>query len=190
MSESSSFPSSEPTPPSAFVTPSPAPRKSRRTLFFVLGGIAGAIFLCVALAAVLIGRSILSIASEQAAIAPVVDHFMQAMAQRDANAAYQLFSSRAQRQTTLANISKLLDGANYVLFDGYQSVAIDSTNLTNAVNTNPDVPQGTVAEVSGKVSYRGGVTGTFRATLEKEGDAWRLFSINVVVPPDKLQPSS
>jgi hypothetical protein len=142
------------------------------------------------LAAVLIGRTMLSISSEQAAITPVVDRFMQAMAQRDANAAYQIFSSRAQRQTPLADMTKLLSGANYVLFDGYQSVAIDSTNLSNAINTDPDVPQGTVANVSGKVAYSGGVTGTFRATLEKEAGAWRLFSINVVVPPEKMKASS
>jgi len=137
-----------------------------------------------------IGRSILSISTEQAAITPVIDRFMQAMTQRDANAAYHLFSSRAQRQMPIADLTKLVDGPNYALFDGYQSITIDSTNLTSAINTNPDEPQGTVASVNGKVTYLGGVTGTFRATLEKEVDDWRLFFINVTVPPEKIKSSS
>jgi hypothetical protein len=79
--------------------------------------------------------------------------------------------------------------SSYVLFDGYQSVTIDTTNLTSAVNTNPDVPQGSVATVNGTVTYTGSVTGSFRATLEKEDGDWRLFLINVTVPPSKIQPA-
>jgi hypothetical protein len=72
-----------------------------------------------------------------------------------------------------------------VLFDGYQSLAIESTNITNSVNTNPDVPQGHVATVSGTITYTGSVTGSFRATLEQEAGTWRLDAINITVPPSK-----
>jgi hypothetical protein len=189
VSDVPSLPPSEPSPPVVPPDVHLPPAKSRRTLWIILGSVSGILVLCIVLAALLIGRSILSISTEQAAVTPVIDRFMHAMTQHDAQAAYRLFSSRAQRQTPLADISTLLDGPNYVLFDGYQSVTVDTTNLTSSINTNPDVPQGSVATVSGTVAYTGGVTGSFRATLEKEDGDWRLFFINVTVPPSKMQPA-
>ena len=187
MSQPSSLPPSEPPLPSTIPDANQPRRTSRRTLFIILGSFAGVSVLCVLLIALTIGRAVLSISTEQTAITPVLDRFMQTMTQRDANTAYRLFSSRAQRQTPIADLSKLLDGPNYVLFDGYQSISIDSTKITNAITTNADEPQGTVANVSGKVAYTGGVTGNFRATLEKENGDWRLFFINVTVPPEKMK---
>jgi len=181
-----SEPSTSPIPPD----PTPARAKSRRTLWIILGSVVGVLVLCIVIAALVIGRTILSVSTEQTAITPVIDRFMRAMTQHDAQAAYQLFSSRAQRQTPLADLTTLLEGPNYTLFDGYQSVTIDTTNLTSAINTNPDVPQGSVAMVNGTVTYAGGVTGSFRATLEKEDGEWRLFFINVTVPPSKLKPAT
>ena len=190
MSDVTSLPSSEPStapvPPDA----NPPRTKSRRTLWIILGSVSAVLVLCIVLAALVIGRSVLSISTEQAAITPVVDRFMHAMTEHDAQAAYRLFSTRAQRQTPIANLTTLLEGPNYVLFDGYQSVTIDATNLTSTVNTNPDVPQGSVANVNGTVTYTGGVSGSFRATLEKEDGDWRLFYINVTVPPSKINPTS
>jgi ABC-type arginine transport system ATPase subunit len=146
--------------------------------------------LCIVLAVLVIGRGILSIATEQTAITPVIDRFMHLMNQRDDQAAYQLFSSRAQRQTPIADLRALLDEPNYVLFDGYQSTTIDATNLTSTVDINQDLPQGQVATVSGSVNYTDGTKGSFRATLEKENGDWRLFFINVTVPPSKMKPAS
>jgi hypothetical protein len=81
-----------------------------------------------------------------------------------------------------------LEGNNYVLFDGYRSVTVENINISAAFNTNPDLPQGTVAKVNGTIAYKGGFTGRFEAVLEQEGNKWRLFNINVTVPPDKLSP--
>jgi hypothetical protein len=136
------------------------------------------------LAGLVIGRSILSLSTEQAAITPVIDRYMHAMTQRDARAAYQLFSYQAQQQTPIAELTALLDDSNYILFDGYQSVAIDATNLTNAI-----YKQGLVANVNGTIIYNDGVAGSFRATLEKEKGGWRLFYIDVTVPPSKMKPT-
>jgi len=190
VSEGTSLPPSEPSVSAALPDANPPRTKSRRTLWIILASVSGVLVLCIVLTALLIGRSILSISTEQAAITPVIDRFMQAMTQHDAQAAYRLFSTRAQRQTPIADLTTLLEGPNYVLFDGYQSVTIDATNLTSAVNTNPDVAQGSVANVNGTVSYTGGVSGSFRATLEKEDGDWRLFYINVTVPPSKMKPTS
>jgi hypothetical protein len=138
-------------------------------------------------AALVIGQGIMRVSTEQAAITPVIDQFMRAMVQRDADGAFRIFSTRAQRQTALADLTDMVEGPNYVLFEGYQSVTIDNTNISTVMNTNPDIPQGTVATVTGTVTYTGDVKGEVRATLEKEEGTWRLFFINVIVPPSKMQ---
>jgi len=170
--------------PSLIPLPAPLPR-SRRNWLIVASVVAVVICACVGIGAFTIGRSILGISTEQTAITPVLDQFMQAMVARDSNRAYALFATRAQRQTALADLTQLYTGPNYVLFDGYQSLKIESTNITSGVNTNPDVPQGVVATVTGTISYSGQVTGSFRATLEKEAGVWRLDAINITVPPSK-----
>ncbi len=48
------------------------------------------------------------------------------------------------------------------------------------------MPQGTVAEVQAIIQYSDGFTGDAQAVLEKVNGAWRIFSINVTVPPDKI----
>jgi hypothetical protein len=142
--------------------------------------------MCVAVVAALAAQGILTVSREQAAITPVIQQFMAAMEQRDTDAAYALFSSRAQRQTSLAEVEQLVEGENYVLFEGYEDAKVEATNLTRSINTNQDVPQGQVATVSGTITYADTVQGTFRAVLEREGEAWKLFSINVTVPPSKF----
>lgn len=69
---------------------------------------------------------------------------------------------------------------------GYEGAKVETTNLTRSVNTNQDIPQGQVATVTGTITYADSVQGTFRAVLEREDDAWKLFSINVTVPPSKF----
>jgi len=158
---------------------------SRLNLLIVISVIAVAICACAGIGVFTIGRDILGISTEQAAITPILDQFMQAAVAQDSPRAYALFSTRAQRQMPIAAIDTLTTGANAVLFEGYQSLTIESTNITNSVNTNPDVPQGHVATVSGTISYTGNVTGSFRATLEQEAGTWRLDAINITVPPSK-----
>jgi hypothetical protein len=79
-----------------------------------------------------------------------------------------------------------LTGNNYVLFEGYESMMLTNLNLNAAFNTNPDLPQGTVAKAAGIVTYEGGIKGQVTATLEEEDGTWRLHQINVTVPPSKL----
>lgn len=175
--------SSAPPPPAG--APPPA-KKSRRTLFLIIGGVASTLCVCVAVVAAFVAQGIFAVSREQAAITPVIQQFMAAMERRDTDAAYDLFSSRAQRQTPLAEVEQLVGGENYVLFEGYEDAKVETTNLTSSINTNQDVPQGQVATVSGSITYADSVQGTFRAVLEREDDAWRLFSINVTVPPSKF----
>ena len=129
---------------------------------------------------------IIRVAQERDDVTAVIDEFMREMEKENAVAAYALFSTRAQRQVPLSGIEELLEGSNYALFEGYDSVMVTDVTINAEFNTDLDLPQGAVAEVSGPVTYQGGITGSFTAVLEKEGDEWRLHFINVTVPPDKI----
>jgi hypothetical protein len=109
------------------------------------------------------------------------------MTHRDVEQAYSLFSTRAKRQIAVSKFEELMGGSNFALFEGYKKVEVQNIKLVDAFNTNPDVPQGKVANVSGQVTYEGDYLGSFQATLEKEAEGWRLHFINVTVPPHKLE---
>lgn len=125
---------------------------------------------------------------QRARIESVVGEYMRAMELGDAPRAYEQFSSRAQRQVTLEDVNKLLQGNAIVLFDGYQSARIDTIRVSTLVSTNPDLAQGIVAQVSGTIVYEDGIQGTFDAVLERTGGQWRLHNIRVTTPPEKALP--
>lgn len=65
----------------------------------------------------------------------------------------------------LFDLDTMLEGNNYFLFDGDQSASVENVNINMAFYSDPGVPQGTVAEVSGIIAH-GGYTGRFEAVLE------------------------
>jgi hypothetical protein len=160
----------------------------RRRWLIIIALVAVGICACVGVGVFTLGSTVMGISQEQAVITPIVDAFIQAMMARDTSRAYRLFSTRAQRQTAIADLEALTTGPNYVLFAGYQSVAIETTNLSTIANVDPNLPQGIVATVNGTITYADGVTGTVRATLEQEAGTWRLHAINITVPPSKTLP--
>lgn len=161
-------------------------RSSRRSLFIILSILAGSSLLCILVASVVIGRLVFAVSSAENEITPVLNQFMQAMDKRNADEAYQLFSGRAQQQTSIDDVNTLLNDVNYPLFEGYQSIKIENTNLSSRVTTNADEAQGIVATVNGQLLYKYEITGSFQAVLEKENGIWHIFVIQVTVPPEKL----
>lgn len=180
-------PASPPMGMAATLPTAPA-RRSRRRLWLIFGLLAAGLCLCVVIAAVTLGAGMLKVARERPRVETVVGQFLSAMAEKDARGAYALFSSRSKRSTSLADLEKLVAGNNYVLFEGYRGVVITNLNLSAVVDSDPDNPRGTVAKAEGIIQYESGFTGTVSASLEQEGDEWRLFAISIRVPPDKLSP--
>ena len=77
--------------------------------------------------------------------------------------------------------------ANFALFDGYESVEPAEWTIGLQSSTSPDEPHGTMANVHGVMTYADGYTGTFEALLVQENGSWRLFRIDVEVPPEKVE---
>jgi hypothetical protein len=171
-------------------TPLPAPaKKSNRNVFIILVGALLVSLCCIGAivgVAGLIGTGVFKVITEKPKVEFVIDEYMRAMADQDAKNAYTLFSTRAHRNISLADIEKFVSGNNYRVFEGYESIAMADFNLTLTSDPDPTMPQGLVAEVSGMISYADGFTGDFSAVLEKEGDEWRLYGINVNAPADKF----
>ena len=145
------------------------------------------ICLCATLCALVFGSSLLGVATQKDAVAKVIDASMQAMSKKNANQAYALFSKRTQRQVPISKVEEALQGANFAVYDGYLKIEITSLTIGPQVNTNPDVPQGTVAKVAGTVTYEGGYKGQFQAILEQEDSEWKVDGLNVTAPPQKFE---
>jgi len=166
--------------------PSFQPEKPKRSVKFYVGIVAATVCACLTIGGAIIALGLNKVSEEMAPVEAVLDDFMREMLAEDVDAALELFSPRAQRQFPKTALDALLAGNNYVLFEGYQSLTIGRLNIKAVANTDPDVPQGTVAEVSGTIAYENDFSGRFVATLEKVDGEWFLFFINITVPPDKV----
>jgi hypothetical protein len=178
-------------PPIPAISPdviTPQPKKSNKNLWIIVGIVLGLLCLCSIICVVAIVLGVGKVGVERAPVEAVLDAYMKSMAAKDIEGAYALFSPRAQRQFLSSDLQELTEGNNYYVFKGYQSLEIQIVNINAAVNVNPDVPQGTIANVTAIVSYDAGFTGSISAVLEKVDGTWMLHAINVTVPPDKFQP--
>lgn len=165
----------------------PSANKSRRNVWIILGSIVALLCVCSLLCVALTATGVGKIMVEKAPIEATLNSFMEHMEAQDVESAYALFSPRSQRQTPISDLEKMIEGNNYFLFEGYESLSIQNINLTATANVDPDLPQGMVANVSGMISYRDGFTGQFQAVLEKVNDTWMIYNINITVPPDKFR---
>jgi len=192
MTEETQLPTSEPvvpTPPVSDAIPE-SPKKSNRPLWVILAVVATVVVccLCIMLCMGTVGAGLWKASAEIKPVQAVLDAYMKAMAARDVDSAYDLFSPRGQKAATLAKLREMLQGNNYVLFENYESLTIVNFNISAAANTDPNAPQGTVAKVEGKITYSDGFQGSFNGTLEKVDGTWKIYGIFITVPPNKIQP--
>jgi hypothetical protein len=163
------------------------PKKPRKKLWLILGTIAGILVVCCISAIVIAVIGGIRSAQEREPIEKVLDTYMKYMVQKDIENAYGLFSSRAKRQFATSKLQEMIEGNNYVIFEGYQSLSVDGIHMTQSVNTNPDIPQGLVTNVNGTISYEDDFKGSFTGTLEKVNGEWQIDGVFISVPPNKFK---
>jgi len=170
------------------VQPQPA-KKSYRWLIIGLAGLLGLTCVCVGVVAVLVVRAMASMPADMRAVEGQIDQFMQDGMKHDAPAAFALFSARGQQKMPLADIQKLFGYNSNPLFIGYESLLTTSYRYHSGSDGDKDLdeslPAGSFAILEGVLNYEGGVSGTFDATLEQVGSEWKLYSIQIGVPPNK-----
>ena len=169
------------------VPPPVQPQKSNKKVWLLGGAAVLVLCLCTIACFAIFGASMYKIYTEKAPVEAVLHDYMRYMANKDAESAYALFSHRAQRQIPISEIQKLLEGNNYIVFEGYLSLSVSNLNISAVANANPNTPQGTVAKVSGVINFEGGITGSFNGTLEKVDGTWMIDGMYIVVPPEKIK---
>jgi hypothetical protein len=117
--------------------------------------------------------------SERENVEQVVNHYLQAMEDKDATAAYALFSPTAKSTLPQSELQKLLEEPNYGVFSQFERASVTNIQVQTT-------PQRTVAVVNGTVRYEGGTTGNFRGIVRREGETWMIDGMHVTVPPSKL----
>jgi len=162
---------------------------ANRGLIVLVAVVGCALLLCGGLAVWGVGSSLLISVTEKDDVRVTLDRFMRNMAAKDVASAYAMFSSRARRQMPISKLEEITRPPNYSLIEGYRALEIVDITVRRSANTNPDVPQGTVAEIRAALSYTGGFTGQLTSVLEKENGRWTLHFFNITVPPAKLHPA-
>jgi hypothetical protein len=166
-------------------TPDKAHKKPRRMVVVVIGVLVLFSAICAAAIALSVGK----VAVEKAPIEAVLDSFMKSMAAKDVQSAYGFFSPSAQKQFPFSQLQELTEGANFAVFEGYQSLSVQNTKIITTGNVyHPDLPKEIDAPVTGVTFYDDGFQGTLDGTLEKVDGKWLIYRFNVVVPPDKIRP--
>ena len=153
--------------------PQPAPQKSKAGLYIFLGLgcflllVVGGIIGLVALG----GFAAFTVGSQAVGdTKPVVEGFMRAGVQNDAQSGHQYFADQVKEEVTVTKVEALFERRS--LFEGYQSLNNQSFNIETK-NGN------TVCHLSGTISYSQPPSGVYKADLVKENGSWKLYNINL-----------
>jgi hypothetical protein len=111
-----------------------------------------------------------SLAQESAATTTVIQHFMQAGERNDAAAGYALFAPAAT-DVTQAGIARLF-GDHPEFFAGFQTARQENYHMFSGT-------QGTTADVTGRITYRGHAEVPFTARLMQVNNRWALVSFQL-----------
>ncbi len=111
-----------------------------------------------------------------------VDMFMQAMASQDIAAAYALLSPKAQEQISIEALEAWASPPNDVLFQGYQRLEL----VQGEVGYHVGKLTGKAVSLRAVVYYDDGTQGNLTAVLQWVDDDWAIYSVYVVVPPEKF----
>ncbi len=166
--------------------PEQVPRKRSRKKLVIISTVVVGLCLVLTLCGLLFVGGNIRVALERDDVEQAVHQFMLAMARKNVNAAYALFSERAQETVSLSKLQEMVEGNNYVLFDRYDSLEVSWLNVGPAVSSNPEMPRGIVAKAAGETRYTDGSMGSFQAVLERVNGEWKLTGVNVTVPPAKF----
>jgi len=157
-------------------------KRSRTWLLIVISFAAVAVCVCLSLVALLFvaARAFITSADNQDDWLALSDAYMQSMAAKDVETAYQLFSQEARREMGQSEFAGLLEGPLFALFDGYEDLNIGSWQI------NLNYPEGKTVELTGYISYLENVEGRYEAILVEEDGQWKIYWFYVSVAPEKI----
>lgn len=151
-------------------------RKNKRIIIGVI-----VIFLLIICAGcVIVGNLVRNLDFSFDSDSPTVEEFIQSMSDKDVDHAYGMLSTSGQATYSRADMNAMVDGIDFVLFEGFQDITI--TNFKSYSGTN-----GTYQQVQGMVNYQNQWQGEFYFILDKEDGEWKVSSFEITVPPGKVE---
>lgn len=109
----------------------------------------------------------------------VIDEYLSAMAQKDAQRAYKVVYVNGNESIALADLEGLVNGNNYFVFKDYREHSFTGFEMTQVGSVK-------YAEISGDVTYETNFVGQFSAVLVKENGVWKIQGIHVFAPAEKF----
>ena len=174
--------------------PLPPPRRSSRNciLLIIAGGVLSflgcGVLMAISFANIFddvaeIGNVFSEAVEDRNQQAGVLNSFMEAMAARDTIKARTYIA--AQSNLRLSNmLDQMTTGADYAMFNHYQNLVLETSPFDSSLGSDDELA---VIPVSGSVLYSDGYKGTFEAQMVKQGAEWVIISIEISVPPRKVE---
>jgi hypothetical protein len=166
-----------------FRSPAPAAASARRKswLWLLVGGSLAGFCLCGGLCVVPAGLGVYYAFSQRGDAEQVLNAFLKEADAGEMDSALTLFSARA-RTNGLVSHEQIENLTQSDYGRGCLTAHVTQINVGKFYNSDKKTAQGTVANVSGSTTYRDGTSGTFRATLEKQTEGWRIHSLQLSRP--------
>lgn len=170
------------TPSRQAQTPQAAVRSTRTKIFlsiFIAIGL-GAVALC-AFLGFIAARLVPDVLEAQDEVQVVINQYMRAMARRDTQDAqrYLTHDNSLLLYNTLQQMVNPNNG-DYAMFDRFQTLQLRNYSV-KIVNGKTSV------RIDGDLLYTNGYRGSLTAVLVKENGAWKIESIDIYIPPQKVQ---
>jgi hypothetical protein len=157
-----------------------------RIIAIVLLATGALILTCLLSAGLFLGRQVLDWTAGKNRYTLVMNSFMTSMQRDDFNGAHDLFSKKGQEVSTIEQLEGMKKGANAAIFDHYQGVNIDFIGNTSSINTDPYL-SGKFVVLKGTVLYSDGYVGQLSARLHFEAGEWKIYGVNITIPPEKIE---
>jgi hypothetical protein len=117
----------------------------------------------------------------------VVNDFMLEMKEKNAEAAFALWSTCDRGQIGLADLEQFLDGSSYSTFEDYKNLYFIDIVTLGRLNPSPGDPQTPIIEAAGHLIYEDDISGTFIAAfVEDDNGEWKLCSFHANLPPEMI----
>ena len=159
---------------------------AKRTVAITMLVCAGLIAACLATTGLFFLKQLHDFKVQKKEYSKLIDDFMTSLSSGNYLEAQTMFSAKTKETATIEKLKAMNTGSDGWFCDHYQRVEVTSiTHLTTA-NTNPNVPSGRYEQLRGRVYYDDGFSGQLEASLFKDKGGWKIHSININVPSQKI----
>jgi hypothetical protein len=163
--------------PSYPATPQPPAKSGNRALWILLGVFGAMLLLCCGGIGSIAYFGFGEIIAEKPGIDVELTAFFNDIKNKDIDAAYSRFASTSVRQPK-REFDRVFKIPEWQKLTGYASYRTTSVEIHKGTSVIPGQPPSTNANVYGEIRYDDGTMSWFKAVMLKDGEQWRVFTVN------------